>query len=440
MSLEAASLQSATRDSTASMTYRWYVLIMMCLVYTLSIADRYVVSTVLEPIRLELHLSDSGIAFLTGVSLAIFYVTFGFPISWLTDRWSRRNIITISVIVWSAMTTICGRAATYGQLLAARIGVGIGEAGGTPAASSIISDYFPAARRPMALTVFSLGAPIGAWVGYNIAGAIADRFGWRSVFLALGLPGVIVGLAVWLTVREPKRGCLDADNPDTAPSFLETMRFLWQQKSAVHVMIASAICALWGWGLTYWTPMFLTRTYSLTTGQAAEITGWPHLVGGTVATVATGWLMGQRYMEDPRRIVKLLGVGIGIGTLASAIAFWTHSLIVAKWMFWIFVPTIYFYIGPCFGLLNNLAQCRMRAIFCATTLFVANVGNLVIAPQMVGILSDFFAPSSGPNAESLRLALLCLVPTGAWATVHYFLAVPDLIADQQRALGGERVG
>jgi predicted MFS family arabinose efflux permease len=421
--------------SRASLAYRWYVLVMMCLVYTLSIADRYVVSTVLEPIRLELQLSDSGIAFLTGVSLALFYVFFGIPLSWLTDRKSRRTILAVSIIVWSVMTTFCGRAGNYWQLLGARIGVGVGEAGGTPAASSIISDYFPAARRPMALTVFSLGAPLGAWVGYNLAGMIADRYGWREVFLALGMPGVLVGIAIYLTVREPKRGCLDADDPTTAPSFMQTMRFLWGQKSAVHIMVASAICALWGWGLTFWTPMFLTRAYGLSTGEAGAVTGNAHLIGGTVATVLTGVLMGHRCMADSRRIVKLLGLGIGIATAASWIIFWTHSLPLARWMFWIFVPAIYFYIGPCFGLLNNLAQCRMRALYCATTLFVANVGNLVIAPQLVGLLSDGFAPASGPNAQSLRLALLCLVPTGLWATVHYFLAARTLLADQQRALG-----
>jgi MFS family permease len=436
MSIEAERLQSTSGQQAASAVYRWYVLIMMCLVYTLSIADRYVVSTVLEPMRLELHLSDAGIAFLTGVSLALFYVAFGFPLSWLIDRKSRRNIITISVILWSAMTTFCGLAANYWQLLMARIGVGIGEAGGTPGANSIISDYFPPARRPMALTVFSLGAPLGAWVGYNLAGAIADHWGWRSVFLTLGIPGVIVGLAVYATVREPKRGCLDADNPATAPSFEQTMRFLWTQKSAVHVMVASAICALWGWGLTFWTPMFLTRTYGITAGQAGAITGNAHLIGGTAATIFTGWLMGQPYyMSDPRRIVRLMGVGIGIATLASGVIFWTHSLELARWMFWIFVPAIYFYIGPSFGLLNNLAQCRMRALYCAVTLFVANVGNLVIAPQAVGMLSDWFAPSTGPNAQSLRLALLCLVPTGLWATAHWFMAARDLMAEQERAIG-----
>jgi MFS family permease len=420
---------------TTSIAARWYVLLMMCLVYTLSIADRYVISTVLEPIRLELQLSDSSIAFLTGVSLALFYVTFGFPISWLIDRYSRRNIIAISLVAWSVMTTFCGLARNYWHLLLARIGVGVGEAGGTPGASSIISDYFPAARRPMALTIFSLGAPIGAWIGADIAGRWADAHGWRSVFLALGIPGVVAGVLVFLTVKEPRRGCLDREESCDTPSFMETMRFLWKQRSAVHMMMAGALTALWGWGLMWWTPAFLMRSYDLTAGQAGAVTGPIHLVGGTLATVFTGWLMGRPVMADPRRIAWLMGAGIGIASVVSAVIYTTHSLELSRILFWIFIPSIYFYIGPSFGLLNNLAQPRMRALFCATTLFVANVGNLVIAPQVVGLLSDWFAPNHIANAESLRLAMLCLVPTGFWATAHYFWSSRNIIEDQKRATG-----
>jgi predicted MFS family arabinose efflux permease len=435
MTGRATPLPADNAADTASLAARWYVLLMMCLVYTLSIADRYVISTVLEPIRLELHLSDSSIAFLTGVSLAIFYVTFGFPISWLLDRSSRRNIIAASLIAWSVMTVCCGLARNYWQLLASRIGVGIGEAGGTPGASSILSDYFPAARRPMALTIFSLGAPIGAWLGADIAGQIADLHGWRFVFLSLGIPGVVAGAVIYLTVREPRRGRLDREDDASSPTFMETMRFLWMQRSAVHLMAAGAVTALWGWGLMWWTPAFLMRSYSLTAGQAGAITGPIHLIGGTAATVFTGWLVAHPLMSDPRRIVWLMGIGIGLSTIASLVIYSTHSLSLATALFWIFIPSIYFYIGPGFGLLNNHAQLRMRALFCATTLFVANVGNLVIAPQLVGFLSDWFAPGHVANAESLRLAMLCLVPTGLWATAHYFLATRNLLVDQDRAAG-----
>src|SRR6185312_7736549 len=162
--------QQAGPLQSASLAERWYVAIMMCLVYTLSICDRYSISTVLEPIRRELHLSDANIAFLTGVSLAIFYVTFGFPLSWLIDRRNRRNIIGVCLIIWSALTAATGLARNYWQLLWARIGVGVGEAGGTPGANSMLSDFFPAPRRPMALSVFALGAPIGAWLGSQVAG------------------------------------------------------------------------------------------------------------------------------------------------------------------------------------------------------------------------------------------------------------------------------
>jgi MFS family permease len=431
----AAALRAAPVGQSATLTERWYVLIMMCLVYTMSIADRYVVSTVLEPIRLELHLTDKGVAWLTGAAFGLFYVVLGFPLSWLIDRKSRRNIVAACLVLWSIMTAVCGLARTSLQFFFARVGVTIGEAGGTPGANSLLSDYFPATRRAMALTVFSLGAPVGAWVGYNVAGAIADHYGWRAVFFALGVPGVVAGIAVWLSVREPQRGILDSGDDGEAPSFLTTMRFLWQQRSAVHVMMGTAVCALWGWGLMFWTPAFLQRTYHMSVGEAGAVTQNMHLWGGGIATVATGWLMARSSMTDARRIVWLLAAGTGIATVASGVVYYTRDLALAKAMLWVFVPAIYFYIGPGFGLLNNLAQCRMRAIFCAMVLFLANLGNLVVAPPLIGALSDWFAPNHISNAGSLRLAMLCLVPTGFWATAHLVLAARDILKDQERARG-----
>ncbi|HYC10424.1 MAG TPA: MFS transporter [Steroidobacteraceae bacterium] len=428
-------LQRAPTAQSATLLVRWYVLIMMCLVYTLSIADRYVVSTVLDPIRLELHLTDSGVAWLTGAAFGLFYVVLGFPLSWLIDRRSRRTIVAACLVLWSVMTAVCGLARSSLEFFLARVGVTVGEAGGTPGANSLLSDYFPATRRAMALTVFSLGAPIGAWVGYNVAGAIADHYGWRAVFFALGVPGVLAGIAVWLTVREPRRGCLDSGDDGEAPSVKTTMRFLWQQRSAVHVMMGTAVCALWGWGLMFWTPAFLQRTYHMTVGEAAAVTQNMHLWGGGIATLATGFLMARSTMIDARRIVWLLAFGIGIATLASGVVYYTRDLVVARAMLWIFIPSIYFYIGPGFGLLNNLAQCRMRAMFCAMVLFLANLGNLVIAPPLIGALSDWFAPNHISNADSLRLAMLCLVPTGLWAAAHLYLAARDILKDQERARG-----
>jgi predicted MFS family arabinose efflux permease len=419
---------------SASLVGRWYVLIMMCLVYTLSIADRYVVSTVLDPIKHDLHLTNFGVSALTGMAFGVFYIILGFPLSWLIDRYNRRKIVAVCLVLWSAMTALCGLARTSFEFFLARVGVTVGEAGGTPGANSLLSDYFPATRRAMALTVFSLGAPIGAYLGYNVAGAIADQYGWRAVFYVLGIPGVLAGLLVWLTVREPKRGCLDSGSDGgLAPSVKATLRFMWRQRSAVHTMMGTAVCALWGWGLMFWTPTFLQRTYHLSVGQAADVTQNMHLWGGGLATVATGWLMARSTMSDARRIVWLLAAGIGIATVASGVVYYTRDLTVARVALWIYIPAIYFYIGPGFGLLNNLAPCRMRAMFCAMVLFLANLGNLVITPNVIGALADWFLRWYPSEADSLRLAMLCIVPTGLWAAAHLYLAARDITEDQQRA-------
>jgi MFS family permease len=407
----------------------------MCLIYAINIADRYVVSTVLEPIRLELKLDDAGVAFLTAAPLVTFYVTFGILISWVADRSNRRNILAISLIIWSGFTALCGLSRNYMQFLLGRIGVGVGEAGGTPPSTAIVSDCFPPDRRPMAMTVLALGAPIGAWLGADRAGAIAHAYTWRAAFIALGVPGLIVGIIVYLTVREPPRGRLDAIVDEIKPSLWASLRFLWIQKAAFHIVMGGGLCALWGWGLMFWTTAFLQRTYNLDVGQAGAVTGNIHLVGGSIATVATAWLLSRPSMADPRRVVWLLAAGIGLATIPSVIAYWTHSLELCKLMFWIFIPAIYFYIGPCFGLLNNLAPCHMRNMFIAISLLVANIFNLMVAPWVVGVLSDWFAGSHGSDAASLRLALLFLAPTGFWATWHLYLASKTIVADQKRAIG-----
>ena len=432
-----ASAAPITADSTSTLKTRWYVLFIMMLAYTINIADRYVMSTVLEPIRLELGLTDSGVAFLTGVSLALFYVTMGLPLSWIADRHNRRNLLAISVTVWSAMTALCGMSQGYMQLLLARIGVGIGEAGGTPACNSIIGDYFPAHRRAMAMTIFALGAPIGAWLGADMAGAVAAEYGWRAAFFVLGIPGIFLALVIFLTIKEPARGQLDTvsetKSKSDAPSFKETMRFLWSQKAAVHGMMGSGLSAFWGWGLMWFTPTFIQRTYGLDVGEAGGVVGPIHLVMGIGASLLTAWVVSQPAYRDPRKIVRLLAVVTGLATIPSIIAYWTDSLQVATLMWWIFIPAIYFYIGPAFALVQNLSPPKMRAMAVAVSLLIANVFNLIIAPQGVGLLSDYFAGPDGADAASLRLALLVLAPTGFWAAFHYWRAEKYIVEDQKRA-------
>ena len=421
--------------SSASLFTRWYVLVMVMLVYTISIADRYVLSTLLKPISDELHLTDKGAASL-GIPLALFYVTMGLPLSWLCDRVNRVRLLAVCVTIWSAMTTLCGYTRGYADLLLARIGVGVGEAGGTPACNAIVADYFPASRRAMATTIFALGAPIGAWLGSDIAGTVSAQHGWRSAFLVLGTPGVVLALVLWLTIREPKRGCLDlVDDAEKSPTFMETLRFLLSQKAAVHAIMGSGVSALWGWGLMWFAPLFMQRTYGMDEGASGSLLGGIYLWTGIGASLLTAWIMGRPSFADPRRVARFLAIITFLATFPSFFAFYTRDLFVAKIMLYMFIPAIYFYLGPSFAMCQNLGPPKMRAMFVAIALLIANVLNLIVAPAFVGTLSDWFASPLPANADSLRMAQLLLAPTGFWAAWHYWMTGKYIVEDQKKAIG-----
>jgi len=199
--------------------------------------------------------------------------------------------------------------------------------------------------------------------------------------------------------------------------------------------MGSGVCSLWGWGLVWWTPTFLLRTYGLNVAQAGAITGHIHLVGGILATVLAAWVLSRPFMLNPRRVLWLLAWVTGCATIPSIIAYWTHSLWLARVMFWAYIPAIYFFIGPCMALVLNLAPSHMRSTFTAWSVLVGNVFNLIVATQAVGILSDWFGGTHGADAASLRWALLLLAPTGFWATWHFVLAARTVVPDMKRAAG-----
>ena len=417
---------------------RWYVLAVMTIVYSLSIADRFSISTVIEPIKLELHLSDSGVAFLTGSALALFYVTIGIPIALLADKANRRNILVLSLALWSGMTALCGLAQNYIQLMLARFGVGIGEAGGTPPAISILADKFVPEKRPMAFTIFALGACIGSWLGSAVAGDVAQRGGWRAAFLALGIPGLLVALLVRLTIKEPRRGQLDRPTTDSPPSsIVATLRYVAKHRSALHLLLGGSVATFWSWGLMWWIPTFLVRTYHMTVGQAGELLGPMHLFAGTAATLLASWLVGRPAAADPRYITRLLAWVTALTTLPSVWMLWTDSFVVTRWLLWIFVPSVYFYIGPILGLLANVVPARMRATTVSLLLFAANFANLVIAPQLIGLISDAFQLLlHASKADALQWGLLLLAPTGFWAAGHLAAATRSIVADEAAASTG----
>jgi predicted MFS family arabinose efflux permease len=411
---------SATPSAVDSgVARRWYVLLVLTLVYALSIADRFVMSTLIEPIKAELDLSDSSIGFLTGSSLAFFYVTAGLPLATLADRANRRTMIAVALGAWSVMTTLCGFAQNYGQLLLARIGVGVGEAGGTPPSASLLSDYFSSRRRALALSVYSVGASLGSMMGSS-AGYASDAWGWRAAFYVLGGPGVLVAVLVAITIREPARGRLDQAAPaaTTHATLKDTLKFSRAQPALLHTWLGATVFTLWAWGLMWWTPSFLVRSHGMSLGDAGGALSLMHGIGGTAVLLLTVLLMGPLGKRGPRLVPWFVAASIVIGTLPSIIAYSAASSRTALIALWVFIPLSYAPFGPTFALLQNLVPASMRAQSVAVMLFCANIANLVIAPQAVGFASDLLRPLYG--AESLRHVLIPMAFIGFWAAWHYW--------------------
>jgi predicted MFS family arabinose efflux permease len=419
--VEAADRHSTT--STASQNpgaaWRWYVLLLLTMTYAANIADRFSISTFIEPIKQELNLSDSGVGFLTGVVIAIFYVSVGIPLAVLADRSHRRNLLVGSLALWSLMTACSGLARTYLTLLLSRIGVGIGEAGGTPASSALLADFFRPSQRPLAFSLFALGAPIGAWLGSSVAGSIAQKEGWRAAFVSFGVAGIILAALILLSIKEPPRGRLDAPNACTEASSLKhTLAYVAHRPALVHLLAGGTVLTFWSWGLIWWTPAFMMRSHGFTLGEAGVVLGRMHFFGGIGALLLTTWLVSRPALTSPRSVLTLVAGVTAVATIPSCLVYASHSQSGMILALWVLIPATYFYIGPIMGLLQNLVPSGMRSQVIAILLFFANIANLVVAPQLIGFMSDRLQSSTTLGRDSLRWVLACVAFSGFWAAWH----------------------
>ncbi|AVZ17439.1 MULTISPECIES: spinster family MFS transporter [Pseudomonas] len=412
---------SPTTSSVVASSGAWTTLLILMAVYAINIADRYVLSTLIEPIKHEFQLSDASVGFLTGVALAIFYVSAGLPLGALADKTNRKRMIGTAVAVWSAMTILCGLSTGFWQLLLARIGVGIGEAGGTPPSHSIVADKFRPKLRAFALSVYGIGASVGAWFGASGAGYLNDAYGWRTTLIVFGLCGLPFALLVWLCIREPKRVHDDVHGKSSEnAAFKDTVKYVLQHKALFHLIAGATVITFWGWGILWWTTSFLVRTYSLSVGEAGAILGPIHGIAGTAMMLITVFVMLQLRNKEMSNQSGFIAWTTLLGTAFSIALFATTNLDVAHILLWLFIPITYIYIGPSIGILQNLFPAGMRAKGSAILLFTANIANLAIAPQLIGLLSDFVAPRISNPDESLRYVLLGCAFTGLWATYHYW--------------------
>ena len=412
--------------------YSRYVLGVLFLAYVSNSVDRGILSILLEPIKQEFTLSDTDLGLLGGLAFAIFYSVLGLPIAALADRTNRRNVLAISIALWSIATALCGAAANFTQLVAARVGTAIGEAGGTPPSSAIIADYFPVQNRATALSIYALGIPIGAMIGSFGGGWGNEFFGWRWTFVGAGLPGLFIAALVLFTVKEPPRGLSDnvstAEANAEAPSVSSVLRILWSRHSFRHLSLGAALHSLVFYGMATFNTSFFVRSHGMTTGEAGN---WLALfVGlGAIGTFLGGYLSDllSRRTGDRRWYLWIPAIGCIAMVPLQFTSYLSEGLLVIGPSFVLMTILASFFFGPSAAMTQSLVTLRMRAVAASFLLFVQTLIGLSLGPILAGIISDALTPRFGVDA--LRYSLVIIGLINVWAALHYYWGARTLRAD-----------
>ncbi len=424
----------ATPDSASppsddySASYKRFVLVMLTIVYAFNFIDRQILVILQEPIKNDMALSDAQLGLLSGFTFAIIYVTAGIPIAFWADRSNRRNIVVASLTVWSGMTALSGLVQTYLQLLLARIGVGLGEAGGSPPAHSMISDYFPPHQRATALSFYSSGIYIGILLGFAFGGMLAEVVGWRMAFMVVGIPGVLFAALLLATVREPLRGRWDSSAAHLErPSVKQTLALLRRRRSFWYIALGCALTSFVAYGNGNFFPSFLIRNHGMSIGEVGLVLSLVSGISGALGTFAGGYLADRLVPGDRRWYAWVPLVG---GALAFLPYFYvllaanTTSILIV--LFFVSIVNS-LYLGPSIAVSHALVPPRMRALTSAVLFFILNMIGLGMGPFLTGLMSDLLADISG--GENLRHAMLITATVATLAMFMFFQASRHLLRD-----------
>lgn len=405
---------------------------MLLIVYILNFLDRQIVNILAEPIARDLDLSDTQLGLLTGLAFALFYATLGIPIARYADRpgTNRVGLISVSLALWSGMTALCGMAQNYVQLLLARIGVGVGEAGCTPAAHSLISDAVPREKRASAIAFYGLGIPIGSLLGMVIGGTLADWLGWREAFLIVGLPGILIALLFWKLVPEPRKLGIASEGHAPQGSFAEAWAELRRSKAFLPLCIAASLVAFLSYGKTTWGTIFFQRSHGLSPGETGLLFGVVTGIAGIMGTWAGGWLADRYGKKDARHYLTGPAISMVLAAPLLYLAYnaddWRVALVL------IFLPTIAntLYYGPTYACAQTLVSAKARALAASVLLFAQNLIGLGLGPLLFGMLSDALKPVAGP--ESVRWVLYGAAFLGIIPAFFFWLASRHLKAEMRK--------
>ena len=402
--------------------YLTFVVVALFLVNFVNYMDRMVLSVVIEPIKAELELSDTQIGLLTGLAFAIFYGTAGLFIAWVADRYNRKVILTVSMLAWSVMTAITGLAQNFWHLFMARIGVGVGESGAIPTSHSLIGDYFTTQQRSAILAIFTSGATIGLTAGLTLGGYVAENYGWRWSFVVAAVVGLPVILLVGVGLKEPERGQADGIKAEAAPPFLSVLKHLLSIRSYRHLVVTSALSNLAMFGVIQWMPAYLIRQFGLGVAEVGFYFGVALGLGAAGGAIVGGLVANYLVKRNFMWLVWLpLISALSVFPLYE-LAIFAPSATVSLGL----IMAVNILGGVSFGPLLTATQTvvlpNMRASASAFVGFTSSVIGVGGGPLLVGILSDYFAPTYG-SAVGLQYALAIAVAVTLWGVVHYFLLI-----------------
>lgn len=419
-------------ESRSARRTRFISMVMLFLVSTFNYVDRTIISILQVPIKTELQLSDAQVGALTGLSFALFYTTCSLPIARLADRANRRNIIALSLFVWSSMTALSGLARNYAMLVFFRIGVAVGEAGSIPATQSIIADYYPPQRRATALAIWGLSLPVGLMAGYGVTGPLAEIFDWRVVFALVGGAGVLLApLVLWLTY-EPPRGRFDPPvvAQEQAESVMSVLRDLAGKRVLRFLMIAAAFHGFTQYSLMNWTVPFYVRVHGMSLAEVGAYMAVASGLGGAIGMFAGGALADYFGLRDESWRMRVIGLTF-LGTVAAALTQLLVGDLTLSLVFGFLAATLQIaYYGPIVAAVQSLVSARRRAFAGALLLLVFNIVGLGLGPFLTGALSDWLAGFVGD--EALRWALVTCLGGSVVAGIAFIYISPAFRAEIAR--------
>jgi MFS family permease len=422
---ETVGARPAGAEEPLSPAYIRYALWLLLVVYTLNFLDRQIMNILGPEIQKELGFSDTLLGLLTGLAFALFYTILGIPLARFADRptTNRPFVIGGALALWSGMTALCGLAQNYVQLALARVGVGVGEAGCTPPAHSLIADYVPRERRASAMAFYGIGVPAGSLLGLVVGGVLDDLYGWRVAFMVAGLPGIVLGLIVVLTLREPRvKRVLTAAQRAAAPSasFWDAVREVAASRAFVWLAAGAAITAFLGYGKGVWAVVLFGRIHELSSSQIGIFYGISTGVAGIIGMWFGGWCADRFGRNDPRHVMTGPAIAMAVTAPLLAWGYWSDNWVVALVL--IFLPAVanQMYYGPTFACVQGLVRPQTRAVAAALMLFIINLIGLGLGPLLFGALSDALRPIAG--VQSVRWVLIVAATLGLAPAVFFYLA------------------